>query len=161
MAVSIVIKIGKIKGDSIAKKHEGEIDVLEWSWGLTQTASAHTAKGASVGSADVRDLTIKKRVDSSTPTLLQECFFGSDHKEATLTCIASAGKDQPLEFIKMSMMGTVFISSVNSGQPGPSDSFLETVTLNFAKVKFEYTPQESNQGKGASTNGEFDIAGRH
>jgi type VI secretion system secreted protein Hcp len=160
MAVSIVLKVGKIQGDSVVAKHEKEIDVLEWSWGLTQSASAHIATGAGSGSADVRDLTITKYVDSATPTLLQECFFGSDHAEAVLTVLKVGGKT-PIEMVKMTMSGTVFISSVNTGHPTPDDRYTETLTLNFADVKFEYTGQNKDQSKGASIAGAFNIAKRH
>ena len=160
MAVSICIKIGSIPGESQIKGHEKEIDVLEWSWGLTQSASAHVSTGAGSGSADVRDLTIKKYVDSSSPTLLQECFYGHDHKLATLTVLKAGGKSA-IEMVKLTMSGTVFISSVNTGNPEPNDRYTETVTLNFAKVKFEYTGQNADQSKGASVAGEFDIAKKH
>jgi type VI secretion system secreted protein Hcp len=160
MAVSICIKIGTIKGESQIKGHETDIDVLEWSWGLTQSASAHVGPGAGSGSADVRDLTIKKYVDAATPTLIQECFFGSDHKTATLTVLKAGGKTA-VEMVKMTMSGTVFISSVNTGHPEPNDRYTETVTLNFAKVKFEYTGQNPDQSKGASVSGEFDISKKH
>jgi type VI secretion system secreted protein Hcp len=160
MAYSICIKIGSIKGDSSVSKHEKEIDVLEWSWGLTQSATSHIATGAGAGSADVRDLTIKKYLDSSTPNLLQACFFGDDHKEAVLTVIKSGGK-APIEMVKMTMSGTVFLSSVNTGLPGPNETYLDIVTLNFAKVKFEYTGQNADQSKGATVSGQFDISKRH
>jgi type VI secretion system secreted protein Hcp len=160
MAVSITLKLGKIQGESVTTKHEKEIDVLEWSWGLTQSASAHIATGAGSGSADVRDLTITKYVDVASPTLLQECFYGHDHKEATLTVMKVGGKT-PIEMVKMTMSGTVFISSVNTGHPTPNDRYTETVTLNFAKVKFEYTGQNADQSKGATVGGEFDIAKKH
>jgi type VI secretion system secreted protein Hcp len=160
MAVSICIKIGTIKGESQIKGHETDIDVLEWSWGLTQSASAHVGPGAGSGSADVRDLTIKKYVDAATPTLIQECFFGSDHKTATLTVLKAGGKTA-VEMVKMTMSGTVFISSVNTGHPEPNDRYTETVTLNFAKAKFEYTGQNPDQSKGASVSGEFDISKKH
>jgi type VI secretion system secreted protein Hcp len=160
MAVSIVIKIGSIKGESQVKGHEKEIDVLEWNWGLTQSASAHVSTGAGSGSADVRDLTIKKYVDASTPTLFQEAFYGHDHKEATLT-VKKVGGKTPIDMVKMTMSGTVFISSINTGQPSADDRYTETITLNFAKVKFEYTGQNPDQSKGASVSGEFDIAKRH
>jgi type VI secretion system secreted protein Hcp len=160
MAVSICIKIGTIKGESQIKGHETEVDVLEWSWGLTQSASAHVGSGAGSGSADVRDLTIKKYVDAATPTLIQECFFGNDHKTATLTVLKAGGKSA-IEMVKMTMSGTVFVSSVNTGHPEPNDRYTETVTLNFAKVKFEYTGQNPDQSKGASVSGEFDISKKH
>jgi type VI secretion system secreted protein Hcp len=160
MAVSITLKLGKIQGESVVTKHEKEIDVLEWSWGLTQSASAHVATGAGSGSADVRDLTITKYVDAASPTLLQECFYGHDHKEAVLTVMKVGGKTA-IEMVKITMSGTVFISSVNTGHPTPNDRYTETVTLNFAEVKFEYTGQNADQSKGASVAGQFNIAKKH
>ncbi len=160
MAVSICLKLGTIKGESQVKGHEGEIDVLSWSWGLTQSASAHVSTGAGSGSADVRDLTITKYVDASTPTLLQECFLGSDHKTAVLTVLKVGGK-APVEMVKMTMDGTVFISGLNTGDPLPNDRYADTVTLNFAHVKFEYTGQNADQSKGASVSGEMAIAKKH
>jgi type VI protein secretion system component Hcp len=50
---------------------------------------------------------------------------------------------------------------VNTGHPEPNDRFTETVTLNFAAAKFEYTGQNPDQSKGASVSGEFDIAKKH
>jgi type VI secretion system secreted protein Hcp len=157
MAVSICIKIGKIQGESAIKGHEGEIDVLSWNWGLTQSASAHVGSGAGSGSADVKDLRITKYVDKASPILLQECFKGSDQTTAVLTVIKVGGK-APVEFVKITMDGTVFLSSVSTGDPLPNDRYTETVTLNFSHVKFEYTTQNADQSKGASVAGELHIS---
>ena len=40
------LKIADIKGESSDKNHEDEIDVLSWSWGMTQSGT--TSTGASV-----------------------------------------------------------------------------------------------------------------
>jgi len=37
MAVSIFARIGTIKGESQDAKHKDEIDVLSWSWGVSQS----------------------------------------------------------------------------------------------------------------------------
>jgi type VI secretion system secreted protein Hcp len=160
MALSIVLKLGTIKGESQCKGHKEEIDILSWNWGLTQSASAHVSTGAGSGSADVRDLTIVKYVDSASPTILQECFKGSDHKTAVLTVLKVGGKEA-IEMVKVTMDGTVFISSVHTGDATANDRYTETVTLNFAHVKFEYTGQKEDQSKGATVSGEMHIAQRH
>jgi|WetSurMetagenome_2_1015567.scaffolds.fasta_scaffold627793_1 type VI secretion system secreted protein Hcp len=167
MGVNIVLKLGDpmVPGESAIKGHEKEMDVLTWNWGLTQSASAHIATGAGTGSADVMDLTVTKYVDAATPTLLQEGFNGSDFKSATLTCIKVGGKAGPVEFVKMTMSGTVFISAIKTGEKEyhdgkATDRFIETLSLNFAKVKFEYTGQKEDQSKGASVSGEFNIAAK-
>ena len=41
MAVDMFLKIGDIKGESADDKHAGEIDVLAWSWGMSQSGTTH------------------------------------------------------------------------------------------------------------------------
>jgi type VI secretion system secreted protein Hcp len=165
MAVSVCVKVGKIEGESKLGEggktpHVGEIDVLSWNWGLTQSASAHVGSGAGAGTADVRDLTFTKYVDFATPTLLYECFKGNDQKEATLTCL-KVGGDSAVEFIKIKMSGTVFISSVSTGDLVAGDRFTETVTLNFAHATVEYTLQGKDNTKGKSNAKELPISSQH
>jgi type VI secretion system secreted protein Hcp len=173
MAYSITIQVGKIEGESVgvgpatkltgAKPHAGEIDVLSWNWGIVQTASAHSGSGGGTGTADVKDLTITKFVDKATPTLLSECFKGNAQaaKEkgvgAVLTVFKVTG-DDALEFVVIKLMGTVLISSVNTGTPMPNDRYGETVTLNFSKATFEYKLQAADNTAGAPNLKEFNIA---
>lgn len=157
MAFKICLKIGDIKGESGTAGHIGEIDALSWNWGLTQSASAHIGTGAiSSGSADVKDVTITKYVDKATPSLLQACFRGSNQREAVLSVIKASG-DSAIEFVKITMGGTVVVSSVQTGDPLPNDMYTETVTLNFANVKFEVKPQLADHTEGAVATAEFDI----
>ena len=156
MAFSICMKIKNIKGESVINDHTGEIDVLSWNWSLTQSATGQVG-GARAGTADVKDLTFTKYVDNASPTLIQECFAGSDQGEAVLTVIKGSGKSA-LEFVRITMSGTVIISSVKSGDPLPNDKYSETVTLNFSHVKFEYTPLNPDNSKGATATGEFTIS---
>ena len=118
MAFSICMKINNITGESVISNHAGEIDVLSWNWGLTQSATGQVG-GVRSGTADVNDLTFTKYVDNASPTLIQECFDGSDQGEAVLTVIKGSGKDA-LEFVKITMSGTVIISSVKTGDPFPT-----------------------------------------
>jgi type VI secretion system secreted protein Hcp len=167
MAVTITLNLETVDGESAlntdkAKGKGKPIDVLSWSWGMTQSASAHVSTGAGTGSADVSDLTITKYVDKSTPTLLSNCFTGKDHKTAVLACWKVMGKaKEAIPFIKITMGGTVFISSVSTGAQGDNDRFVETVSLNFATFKVEYTPQKADQSPDATADsGDHDISKR-
>jgi type VI secretion system secreted protein Hcp len=42
-----------------------EIDVLSWSWGMSNAGSAHSGVGAGAGKANVQDLSFSKWVDSA------------------------------------------------------------------------------------------------
>ena len=42
MAVDMFLKLGDIKGESLAVGHTEEIEVLSWSWGCSQMGTTHT-----------------------------------------------------------------------------------------------------------------------
>ena len=144
MAQDMFLKIGDVKGESKDKSHKDEIDVLAWSWGVSQSGSMHMGGGGGAGKVNAQDLSVTKYVDKSTPNLLQMCCNGKHLPEATLT-VRKAG-DSPLEYIIVKMTD-VLISSVSTGGSGGEDRLTENVTLNFAKVKMTYQAQNKDGAK--------------
>ena len=49
MAVDMFIKVGTIEGESVDKTHAGKIDVLAWSWGMSQSGTTHQGGGGGAG----------------------------------------------------------------------------------------------------------------
>ena len=72
------------------------------------------------------------------------CCNGKHYGEALLT-VRKAGED-PVEYLKITM-NDLIITSVSTGGSGGEDRLTENVTLNFAKVKVEYSEQDA-KGKG-------------
>ena len=99
MAVDMFIKIKGIDGESMDDKHKKEIDVLAWSWGASQSGSAHMGGGAGAGKVNVQDLSFTKYIDSASHALLLACCNGEHLGEAVFV-VRKAGKD-PLEYIKL------------------------------------------------------------
>ena len=57
MAVDMFLALkGEIKGEAQDAKHKGEIDVLAWSWGLSQSGSFHVGGGGGAGKANFQDI---------------------------------------------------------------------------------------------------------
>ena len=139
MATDMFIKITDIPGESVDSKHKAEIDVLAWSWGMSQSGTTHTGGGSGAGKVNVNDLSITKFVDKASPKLQLFCCNGKHIKEALLV-VRKAG-EKPLEYIKITMSDCI-VTSVSTGGSGGEDRLTENVTLNFATVKFEYTPQK-------------------
>jgi type VI secretion system secreted protein Hcp len=154
MAVDMFIKIGDIKGESADGTHKESIDVLAWSWGLSQSGNAHSGAGAGAGKVNVQDLSLTKWVDSSTTALIVSACKGTHIKEAKLT-VRKAG-DTPLEYIKITL-NDVIVSSVQTGGSGGEDRLTENVVLNFAKFKVEYTSQAKEGGSNATSTAGWDI----
>lgn len=155
MAVDMFIKIGDIKGESKDKKHAGEIDVLAWSWGMSNSGNAHVGGGQGAGKANVQDLSFTKYLDKSS-SHLQLFTINGKHIPSALLTVRKAGEN-PLEYVKITMTDLI-VTSVSTGGSGGEDRLTENVTLNFAKVKFEY--QEQDEKGGGKPAGEYgwDIA---
>ena len=144
MAVDMFIKIKGIDGESKGVKHEGQIDVLAWSWGMSQSGSFHVGGGGGAGKVNVQDISLTKWVDIATPNLMLFCSNGAHIDEATLT-VRKAGKD-PLDYIVIKMK-KVMVTSVSTGGSGGEDRLTENISLNFASVVLEYTQQNDKGAK--------------
>ena len=150
--VDTFLKLGDIKGESEDHKHKGEIHIESWSWGATQTGTMHIGGGGGAGKVSMQDLRITKRMDSSSPLLMLACASGEHFKQARVTS-RKAG-ERPLEFLKFILWDVLVSSYETSG----SDLVpVEHVSLNFAKIQFEYTPQKPDGSGGAAIETGWDI----
>jgi type VI secretion system secreted protein Hcp len=149
------LKIDGIDGESDDSVHAGEIDILAWSWGLSQSGTTHMGGGGGAGKVSVQDLSITKYVDKSSPNLFMACCNGKHFATANLV-VRKAG-EQALEYIKIDM-DEVMVVSVSTGGSGGEDRLTENITLNFAKVKFTYTPQDETGAGGAEIPKTWNIA---
>jgi type VI secretion system secreted protein Hcp len=156
MAYDIFINLKGIKGESSDSKHKGEIDVLSWNWGMSQSGTGHMGGGSGSGKVNVQDLTFTKFVDKSSPDLLYHCASGKHIAEGLLT-VRKAG-DKPLEYLKIKL-ANLLISAVSNGGSGGEDRLTENVTLNFSKVAVDYTPQKADGSGESPVTFAWDIAG--
>jgi type VI secretion system secreted protein Hcp len=139
MAVDMFLKLvgpqGWIKGESQASGHSGEIEILSWSWG--ETNSQGTEQGGIIA---IRDFNFTKRLDFSSPPLMKFCFTGQPLQgdatnPAGLLTVRKAG-EKPVDYIKVTFTD-ILVSSYQGGGHGgavPTDEF----SLNFAKMHFSY-----------------------
>jgi len=153
MASDIFAKIGDIKGESLDDKHKDEIEVLSFSWGVTNTGSAGTGGGGGAGRATFQDLSIVHTIDKASPLLMKACATGEHLKEATITH-RKAGKGQQ-EYLVVKLNDVLITGVVHGGTSGAAAS--ETVSLVFAKVDFEYKPQKADGSLDAGIHFKFDI----
>jgi type VI secretion system secreted protein Hcp len=139
MAVDVFLKIDTVKGESKDAKHPDEIDVLSWSWGVSNATGMDAGGGGGAGRANFNDMSFMHAVDKSSPVLLQACAMGDHFKEATLVS-RKAGKGQQ-EYLIVKMK-EVFVTSVQPS--GSSEHPMESVSLSFGHVDLEYKPQKED-----------------
>jgi type VI secretion system secreted protein Hcp len=155
MAVDMFLKIDGIKGEAQDDKHKDEIDVLAWSWGISQSGTSHMGGGGGAGKVSVQDLSVTKFMDKATPNLMMYCCNGKHIPKVMLT-VRKAG-EKPLEYMKITMEDCL-ISNVNTGGSGGEDRLTENLALNFAKFKVEYTPQKADGSGDAVIEMGYNIA---
>ena len=155
MATDMFLQITNVKGESTDHKYKGEIDVLAWSWGLSQSGSFHHGSGGGSGKANFQDISVTKYVDASSPNLMLFCSNGKHYDTATLIC-RKAG-EKALEYLKIKME-QVMVTSLGTGGSGGEDRLTENVTLNFAKVFLDYSKQKKDGSGDAAISFNWDIA---
>jgi type VI secretion system secreted protein Hcp len=154
MAVDMFMKVGELAAESKDSTHAGSIDVLAWSWGMSNSGSAHVGGGGGSGKVSVQDLSFTKYIDKSSPELMLAACNGKHFSGAKLT-VRKAG-EKPLEYLIIEMTD-VLITSVSTGGSGGEDRLTENVTLNFAKVKVNYTEQKPDGTPGDKPKMSWDI----
>jgi type VI secretion system secreted protein Hcp len=148
------LKMTNIPGESQDQTHKDEIDVLAWSWGMSQSGSFHVGGGGGAGKVDVQDMSITKYIDKSSTDLMLHVANGAHIPEAVLT-VRKAGGD-PVDYLVIEMK-KVLVTSVSTGGSGGEDRLTENLSLNFAEVKVTYTEQKSD-GTGVEHSFHWDIA---
>jgi type VI secretion system secreted protein Hcp len=156
MAVDMFLKLDGVTGESKDAAHTDEIDVLAWSWGLSQSGTTHSGGGGGAGKANVQDLSITKWVDNATPTLMQFLLQGHHTAKGKLT-IRKAGGDAPLEYITLDLE-EIIVTSVSTGGSGGEDRLTENISLNFRKFTFTYSKQSDTGGQAKQVPVSWDIA---
>jgi len=158
MAVDMFLELEGVKGETVDHKMKSKnaMDILAWSWGLSNTGTFHHGAGGGAGKANFQDLSITKYIDLASPNLMLFCANGKHMKEGTLT-VRKAGEN-PLEYLKIKLT-KVMVSSYSTGGSGGEERLTENVTLNFAQVKVEYAAQDEKGGKAGTNDFGWDIAG--
>lgn len=155
MAIDMFLKMsGDIKGESKDHKHKDEIDVLAWSWGVSQSGTFHMGGGGGSGKASFQDISVTKYVDKASNGLLRACSTGEALPTADLY-VRKAGK-KPLEYIVIKMKN-VLVSSISTGGSGGEDRITENISLNFEEIEYTYTPQKADGSGDAPMPFKFNI----
>jgi type VI secretion system secreted protein Hcp len=129
-------KMGPVKGEARDDKHQNEIDVLGWSWGM-QAQTAMGAGGTS-GKSVIHELKIVKRVDSASCALMSMLRNNDQVKKAVLT-VRKAGESAK-EYFKITIQnGRITALDVVASEGGPE--LAENVSFAFQKISVEYLPQ--------------------
>lgn len=149
---NIFLNVDGIKGESTDAKHKDEIEVISYSWGVSQTAGLIFGGGAGAGKAKFNEFVITKKLDKSSPKLMLTVATGKHIKRVVIT-LRKAG-EKPLEYLKITLED-VLVSSFNESSNGELPT--ESLSFNYGKIKYEYFPQKPDGTLDAAVKAEFDL----
>ncbi|MFM0068887.1 Hcp family type VI secretion system effector [Paraburkholderia aspalathi] len=155
MSHDIFLKINGIEGESEDAHHKGEIEVLSWTWKVSQQSNMHMGSGGGAGKATVDDMEFTHYIDRASPNLVQYCLQGKHIDEAKLV-VRKAGGD-PLEYIKFTMNDVLVTQVAPSGVAHDESRPSEIVRLSFSRLTQEYVVQNAQGGSGGAITATFDI----
>ncbi len=139
-SVDMFLKIDGIAGESTARGHEKEIEVLSFSWGVAPKTDKPNARTC------VQDISFAKIVDSATPLLLTQAVVGTAVPRAVLTMRKSGGADQQ-DFMTLEMTQVMVVSVTEGGSAG-QPTLAEQFALRFASMKVSFVPQKPDGSAG-------------
>lgn len=147
MAFDAFLKISSVPGESTDDKHSEWIEILSFSFGVSQPATVSHSSGGAVGAerANLQDFVVTKATDKASPKLFKSCCSGEHLDEVTLElCRATGDKQKYMQY----KMKDVLVSSYQPGGSSGSETLpIESVSFNFGKIEIVYTETDHGTGK--------------
>lgn len=153
MAANYFLKFAPpVDGESEQTGFVGQIEVLSFSWGVSNAGGFSYAGGGGSAKANMQDCSVSFRHCKASPTLMQHCASGKHLDSAELTCLKAGGKQEKYLTI---LMTNVLISSYQTGGSG-DEIPIESMSLNFDKVEEASFVQDDKGGTKAGPKGAYD-----
>jgi len=154
MAGNLFLQIEGVSGECAEQQHEGWIDVLSYSEGMSSTSSVGYGGGAGLGTVSYNDMSIMCHLEKAIPNLMAGCADSKHYSTAKLHATKMGGDGKSWTYLEITL-SDVMVSSVQfSGSQ--NDIPTVAVSLAFSKIKTEYWAQTTSGGKGSSTNATWD-----
>ena len=154
MAVNAYLYVDGIEGPSTSNpKH---IDVLSFSWGVSQTAvygAGASGKEAKAGRADFSNLSVMKVLDKTSPLLCDHCASGDILKKVYILYDKPVGDKQQAYFriwLKDALITSVQLS-------GSNENPTESVSFAFQGVEIAYSPEKDDGSLDAAIRKGYDL----
>jgi type VI secretion system secreted protein Hcp len=143
MAFDAFLKIDGIDGESADKTHPNEIEILSYSWGVENTASAGSGGGGGTGKASFQDMSFTSSLSKAGPALMLACASGR-HLPSALLTLRKAG-DKGLEFLKIKLSDCLVSSYQDGGSARDGDLPTDEFSLAFQKIDVMYTSPRTGE----------------
>ena len=157
---AIILDLGAdIKGDSLLEGYTDKIELMSYSHNVAMQVTNDVSNSERTsGRPHIGEFTVTKFIDTSTPTLNEYCCAGKPITEVKITIGRNAAEcsGQILPFIVYTLSNVVFSNVSVSGGTGGKP--VETLSMNFTKIKWELTAQKDDGTKEGTAASTWDLA---
>lgn len=155
-AVQSFLTIPGIPGESVDAEFRDAIDIHSFGFGVKGPASLEQGRSERVGRPELSPVTIIKNVDRATLELFLACVTGRTIPTAEISTRQVGSKQKT--FYKITLYD-VTIATLNNdtAQNGTTASLVESVALNYARIKITYSPQRSDGSSGPAIDVGYDL----
>src|ERR1700741_940282 len=145
-----------IPGTSTMDKFAQQIELLSFSHGVAMQITGDISNTERTsGKPNHPELTATKYLAQSSPKLNEACCKGDNFKSVEVT-VGRNDKGAVIPLIKYTLKNVV-LSSVSIGGGG-GDKPVETVTLNYNHITWDFTSQKAAGAKEGHVPGKWDLA---
>jgi type VI secretion system secreted protein Hcp len=158
MATDFYLKLDGCEGESQKEGHLKEIELVSWSWSGHNSGSFASNTGGGTGKFSSNDISMQALVSKASSKLIQACTKGSHIDKGILSCRKSGGDTKPYDYLKLTFEHCL-VSSYGTGGSEGNETLVDSFTLNFSKVTYEYFVQDASKGTVSSTGSiSYDLA---
>lgn len=154
-----LLVLNGIKGEAQDEQYKEAIEIESWSLSAHNASTAAFGTGSGAGKVSLGDIQLSKRiVDIATTSLFKALCTGKVVADGVLHCRKKGGGEDgaaQVEYLKISLFNCT-VTSVSLGGHGSATGVSESISMSFEKIQFEYTGQNPDGSKGATSQASFD-----
>jgi type VI secretion system secreted protein Hcp len=153
----IILDMGATpKGESNLDGFKDKVELLSFSHGVAMQITGDVSNSERTsGKPNHQDMTVTKYLDATSPVLNQSCCEGKAYPKVDII-IGRNDSGKVIELMRYTMQNCL-ISSISVGGGG-GDKPVETVTLNYNQITWNYTPQKPEIGAEGNVNGKWSLS---
>lgn len=135
MADELFLTIASIPGEVVDDRHPGAIEVLSWSWAVSNPTVVGGGGAGRVGRPTLSDVALALRLDKATPRLFDACARGIRLPEAL---VSARRQGMTGDYLTVRMQDAT-VTSANTALPGAEPAV--QITLGFRTMTLTYQTQ--------------------
>jgi type VI secretion system secreted protein Hcp len=140
------LKIGDIKGQAADADHKDWIELLSVGQVVRRPMSAGAGgqAGRQQGTTELHDIQVTKRLDKSTPKLLEAVCDGKPFDEVEIHLCTAEGAKGRKPYYKLKLKHVIVSDHALTASTEGASADMESLALNFTEIEWCYTSFKPN-----------------